>query len=249
MNTLIWIVASGIAMGLIALAGGVLLMLRQETVGHVLLPLVAFAAGSLIGGALFHMVPASIEELGNSSKPYVWIVAGFLTFLGLEQFLNWHHSHDAAPEAHQPLTYLILIADGFHNFSDGAFVAASFLVDIRLGITAWLTTAAHELPQELGDCAVLLHGGWSTGKALLLNFLSAMTFLVGGLVIYSTSGSVEFVWLIPFAAGSFLYIGAADLIPQIKSGASFRTNVIHFVALTAGLSVLLLMRLVFPHRH
>lgn len=249
MNTLVWIVVSGILMSLIALVGSITLVMKPATLNRCLLPLVAFAAGSLIGGALFHMVPAAVHEMGNSIILYIWIVAGFLVFLALEQFLNWHHSHTHGPEDPQPLTYLILIADGLHNFIGGMFVAASFLVDTRLGIVAWLTAAAHEIPQELGDFAILVHGGWSKSRALLFNFASALTFLVGGLVAYMASAKVDVVFLVPFAAGNFLYIAAADLIPEIKKSREVKTNLLHFVTFTLGIAVLLVIRVVLPPGH
>ena len=149
----------------------------------------------------------------------------------------------------QPLTYLILIADGLHNFIGGLFVSASFLVDFKLGVIAWLAAAAHEVPQELGDFAVLVHGGWSKTRALMYNFASALTFLLGALVAYAASARVDVVFLVPFAAGNFLYIGAADLIPEIKKGHDIKTNVLHFFTFTLGLGLLLGLRLMFPHEH
>ena len=238
MTGLTWIILLGVGMALIALVGGVTLFLRQSTLRKILLPLVAFAAGSLIGGAVFHMIPAAIREMGNRPSVYVWLMAGFLVFLALEQFLNWHHSHETEADRREPLTYLILIADALHNLIGGLFFAASLLVDFRLGVMAWLAAAAHEIPQELGDFAVLVHGGWSKGMALLYNFLSALTFLIGALFVYGLSATVDVTFLIPFAAGNFLYIGAADLIPEIKKGSDLRTSTIHFLAFFAGLAVL-----------
>jgi len=116
-----------------------------------------------------------------------------------------------------------------------------------LEIIPWLAAAAHEVPQELGDFAVLVNGGWSKAGALLYNFLSALTFLVGGLVAYSVSATIQIDFMIPFAAGNFLYIGAADLIPEIKQESDFRKNLIHFSAFTSGLGILLIIRLLFPH--
>jgi zinc and cadmium transporter len=246
MTTLAWMIGLSIAMALIALVGGVTLFLQEATLRKILLPLVAFAAGSLIGGAVFHMIPAAIDAMGNGPLPYIWLMAGFLTFLALEQFLNWHHSHDPAAGRREALTYLILIADGVHNLVGGFFVAAALLADFRLGLTAWLAAAAHEVPQELGDFAILVHGGWSKRTALVYNFLSALTFLLGALAVYGIAAHVDVTFLIPFAAGNFLYIGAADLIPEIKKGGDWRTNLIHFVAFCAGLVLLLGIPLLFP---
>lgn len=242
MSTFAYIVLFGFAMSLIALVGSVTLVLNQSVVDKILLPLVAFAAGSLIGGALFHMIPASIHEMGNNISVYMWLAAGFVVFLALEQFLHWHHSHETEPASKEPLTYLILVADGLHNLIGGFFVGASFLIDIRLGITAWLAAAAHEVPQELGDFAVLVHGGWSKRGALLYNFLSALAFPVGGVLVFAASKTFDVDFLVPFAAGNFLYIGAADLIPEIKKGRNFSHNVVHFAAFVAGLVILLVLR-------
>jgi zinc and cadmium transporter len=247
MTTLLWIILFGLLMSCIALVGSVTLVFKQQTLERILLPLVAFAAGSLIGGALFHMMPAAVEEMENALALYVWLVAGFILFLALEQFLNWHHSHSQAPSEREPLTYLILIADAVHNFVGGLFVGASFLIEVRLGVIAWLAAAAHEVPQELGDFGVLIHGGWSKWNALTYNFVSALTFLVGGLVAYFASARIDVVFLIPFAAGNFLYIAAADLIPEIKKSHDFKTNALHFVTFVLGVSLLLALRFVFPH--
>lgn len=245
--TLLWIVLFSLLMSCIALVGSITLLLKQATLSRILLPLVAFAAGSLIGGVLFHMLPAAIEEMGNRLSVYVWLVAGFMLFLALEQFLNWHHSHSQSPGEREPLTYLILIADSLHNFIGGSFVAASFLVDFKLGVTAWLAAAAHEVPQELGDFGVLLRGGWSKSQALKYNFASALMFLLGGLMAYVASANRDITFLIPFAAGNFLYIGAADLIPEIKREHQIKTNAIHLLAFSLGIGLMLPLRLFFPH--
>ena len=171
MSTLGWIVSSSLCMCLIALTGSVTLILKEQTLRKILLPLVAFAAGSLIGGAFLHMIPAGIAQFGGADAFFLWILAGFLTFFALEQLLHWHHCHRAATSCKQPLTYLILIGDALHNFIGGLAIAGTFLVDIRLGIMAWLAAAAHEVPQEPGDFSVLVHGGWEKKKALLFNML------------------------------------------------------------------------------
>jgi zinc and cadmium transporter len=134
----------------------------------------------------------------------------------------------------KPLTYLILIGDALHNFIGGLAIAGAFLIDIRLGVTAWLAAAAHEIPQELGDFGVLVHGGWSRPRALLFNALSGSTFLLGGLVTYALSFSIDVWLLIPFAAGNFLYIGAVDLVPEVNKTPSTAANLVHFAAFLVG---------------
>jgi zinc and cadmium transporter len=139
-----------------------------------------------------------------------------------------------------------LIGDGLHNFLGGLGVGALFLIDIRLGIAAWLAAAAHEVPQELGDFAVLVHGGWSRRKALLFNLLSGLTFLVGGIMAWMASATLDISFLLPFAAGNFIYIGASDLVPEVNKHVDLVTNIILFVSFVAGLGLLWLMRLAMP---
>lgn len=244
---LLWIVGSGLIMSAIALVGSVTLVLNERTLQRVLLPLVAFAAGSLLGGAFFHMIPAALATGLNDVFVFALILAGFAMFFGLEQFLHWHHCHRAGAACKKPLTYLILIGDALHNFLGGLAVAAAFLIDIRLGIVTWLAAAAHEVPQELGDFGVLVHGGWKKRQALVYNLLSALTFLVGGIVAYVASFRLDVSFLVAFAAGNFIYIGAADLIPEVKAHADLKANVIHFVAFTVGVMLLLVVKLAAGH--
>jgi zinc and cadmium transporter len=240
---LAWIVAGGLAMSAIAMVGSVTLVLPERALQRILLPLVAFAAGSLLGGAFFHMLPVGLDAGMSNVAVYGLVLAGFAVFFGLEQFLHWHHCHRAEALCKKPLTYLILIGDGLHNFLGGLAVAGTFLIDIRLGIVTWLAAAAHEVPQELGDFGVLVHGGWEKGRALLYNTLSALTFLAGGLVAYAASFRLDVSWLVPFAAGNFIYIGAADLIPEVKAHAEPRANVIHFTAFVVGVALMLAVKL------
>jgi zinc and cadmium transporter len=186
------------------------------------------------------MVPASLMKMPlQTALP--WLAAGFMAFFALEQFLHWHHCHRASAECRKPLTYLILVGDGIHNFIGGLSIASIVLVDVRLGIAAWVAAAAHEIPQELGDFAVLIHGGWNRRKALLFNVLSGSTFLVGGLIAYAASFKIDVGWLVPFAAGNFLYIGASDLVPEVNKAHSFGANFAHFASFAAGLGFLWLI--------
>ena len=123
----------------------------------------------------------------------------------------------------------------------------AFLIDVRVGISSWLAAAAHQVPQELGDFGILIHGGWKKGKALLYIFLSALTFLAGGLVAYGASFSYDVTFLLPFAAGNFIYIAATDLIPEIKHEENARLNIVHFLAFLFGIGLLWVVRLAFEH--
>jgi zinc and cadmium transporter len=182
--------------------------------------------------------------MGNGLEVPLYTAIGFTLFFGLEQLLRWHHCHRPPSRHRRPVTYLVLLADGVHNFIGGLAVAGAFLVDIRLGALTWLAAAAHEIPQELGDFGVLVHGGWSAKKALLYNLFSALTFPLGGLAAYAASRAIDVGFLLPFAAGNFLYIGASDLVPEVNRHERFGVNLVHFGAFALGaLTILAVGRL------
>ncbi len=229
-------------MSAIALVGSLTLLLPQQVFVRLVYPLVALAAGSLLGGALFHMLPQAVGVLGNGPAVYGWVALGIVAFLVLEQYLHWHHCHRPVA-THRPVGYLILVADGVHNFIGGLAVASAFLLDIRLGVITWLVAAAHEIPQELGDFGILVHSGWTRRRALIYNVASALTFLVGGIIAYLLAGSVTVTVLVPFAAGNFIYIAAADLLPQLTRQEGLRDKVMHTVSFITGLGALYLLAL------
>lgn len=242
MHAFWWILSGGILMSAIALVGSTTLLLRQSTLNRIILPLVAFAAGSLLGGAFLHMLPAAMEGAPGPLRVFLWTLGGFALFFALEQFLHWHHCHRSYADCKTPLTYLILLGDGLHNFLGGLGVAGVFLIDVRLGLAAWLAAAAHEVPQELGDFGVLIHGGWRKRTALILNLVSGLTFLVGGLVAYAASARIDVGFLVAFAAGNFIYIGASDLVPEVNKHHDVRSNLVHFAAFVAGIALMWAIR-------
>jgi zinc and cadmium transporter len=246
MTTFLWILCGGVLMSAIALTGSLTLILSEATLQRLLLPLVAFAAGSLIGGALFHMLPAALVSL-EPARTMAWVALGFALFFGLEQLLHLHHCHRARAACKRPLTYLILVGDGLHNLLGGMAVASVFLVDVRLGIAAWLAAAAHEVPQEIGDFGVLVHGGWRKKPALLFNFLSGLAFLVGSVLAYLGSLRFDVAFLVPFGAGNFLYIGASDLVPEVNQPHTLGASLLHFGAFAGGLGLLWLLRGIGGH--
>ncbi len=243
MSVLSWIVVSGLAMSALALVGSVVVILPERHFRRLVLPLVAVAAGALLGGAMFHLLPESVRVLGDGLPVFVWVVAGVFSFHVLEQFLHWHHCHRPVSE-HRPLGYMILAADGLHNLIGGVAVGSAFVVDIRLGVVTWIVAAAHEVPQELGDFGILVHSGWSTRQALLYNLASAVTFPLGGLLAYGVADRIEVAWLVPFAAGNFIYIAVADLLPEITSTPNWKEKMLHTASFGLGLVALLVVALV-----
>jgi len=183
--------------------------------------------------------------MGNSTIFFLWLIFGFSIFFLLEQFVQWHHCHKLPSEHKKPVTYLILIADGLHNFFGGLAIASSFLISIPTGITTWLACASHEIPQEMGDFGVLIHGGWKKYKALLFNLLSALTAVIGGLSVFLISKDFNTAFLLPFSAGNFIYIASSDLIPEVKSHEKIINSLIHFAAFVSGIILLLAVKLIF----
>jgi zinc and cadmium transporter len=240
-----WIVASGLLMAAISLTGALTLRLGPRAQRALILPLVAFAAGSLLGGALLHLLPEATARAPGGIAPFAWATAGFTAFLAIEELLHWHHCERAEADCRKPLGALLMVADTLHNLLDGVAVGAAFVADVRVGLTTLLAVAAHEVPQELGDFAVLLHAGWSPRRALLVNALSSTTFLLGGLgvaLLARPGGALDVGAPMAFAAGSFIYIAASDLVPELQRHRARRATAVHAAAFAAGLLLLALLR-------
>jgi len=250
MSILFYILISTFLISLIAFVGAVILFLKEELLNKILLILVSFAAGALIGGAFLHLIPEAIKEVGVEDdsllKIFLFLLFGFCAFFVLENSINWHHHHAKEHPEIKPFSYLILISDGVHNFIDGLIVAGSFIVSIPLGIVTALAVAFHEIPQEIGDFGILIYSGFEKIKALFLNFLSAITIVFGGVLGFLLSERMgdSMIFLLPFAAGSFIYIACSDLIPEIKHKVSPQKALIHFFVFLLGIVLMLLIKLV-----
>ncbi len=211
-----YIFLSVLLISLASLVGVVTLTLGEKRLERILILLVSFSAGTLLGDAFIHLIPGSLDH--GSSWVSIFILSGILSFFVLEKIIYWRHCHEVdCPEHSHILSYMILIGDGFHNFLDGMIIAASFLISVPVGVATTLAVFFHEVPQEIGDFGVLLHDGFSKGKALLYNFFSALTaFLGAGLVLLvSLAQDRVTLFLVPFAAGGFIYIAMADMIPEL----------------------------------
>jgi len=240
---LLWILGSTLIISFISLIGVLFFGFRTRALKNILLLLVGLSAGSFIGGAFLHLLPEAVG-FGNYFV-YVYMVLGFCLFFIIEKVLHWKHCHRGDCEVHT-FTYMSLIGDGVHNFIDGLIVAGSFLVSIPIGIAASIAILFHEVPQEIGDFGVLLHGGFSKLKALSFNLLSAFFAVLGGLIGYFVSSFADLtVFLLPFAAGGFIYVGASDLIPELHREKDFKKSMGSFFAFIVGIALMVLLRIIF----
>jgi zinc and cadmium transporter len=256
LSSLAYILIACFLISLLALTGFLTVLLAGKRLENLLAWLVSFAAGTLIGGALFHLLPESIEEGGPT---FVMATVGIMTFFAIESFLyafllhagrphaaDQGHAHAGGEHHHiQPVGILNLIGDGVHNMIDGVIIASAFLVAPELGVITAIAVAMHELPQEISDFGVLLYSGYKPVKALFLNYLAALSIFIGAIGFYlfaeTFSGLVEFA--IPFAAGAFLYIANADLLAGIKGERMpLARRVLLFVTVLLGIALLWYLR-------
>ena len=244
MSILLWIILMTSVVGLISLVGVVSFWVKEKVLRKMLMALVAFSAGALLSGALFHLLVESLEEL-SPMKAFSFLLVGFVMFFLVERFLHWHHCHNGRCETHR-FTYLILFGDGIHNLIDGLIIAASFFVSVPFGIVTSLIIIGHEIPQELGDFGALVYGGFSKFKALAYNFVSQIICVIGGVVGYFLAGSVEGVipFILPFAAGGFIYISASDLIPELHKEPDIKKSLNSFAFFIVGILFMFITKII-----
>lgn len=245
--TLVYILIATFLISTISFIGALTLFLNEKFLNKILLILVSLSAGALIGSAFLHLLPEAIESGKNILSIFLFVIFGFSIFFVLEQFINWHHHHNCVDcERVAPFSYLILISDGVHNFIDGFIIAASFIIAPPVGIVTTIAVAIHEIPQEIGDFGVLVYSGMKRTKALFLNFLSAFTIVFGGIAGFLLSEKIgdSIVYLLPFAAGSFIYIASSDLIPEIKRKESSKKSLMYFLIFLLGIFLMLSLKLI-----
>jgi len=236
---------SVLVVSLLSFIGIFTLSLKREVLGKCVFLLVSLAVGALIGDAFIHLIPEAFEGISNATYVSLSVIAGILIFFVIEKGLHWHHHHFAAedvPEIHAT-GRMILISDGAHNFIDGLIIGVSYLVSIEVGIATTLAIIFHEIPQEIGDFGVLVHSGYTRAKALWLNFFSALFAVVGTIFALLVGGVSEtmFIWLIPVAAGGFIYIAMSDLIPEMQKIKSVKYSILQFIAVLVGIAIMFLL--------
>lgn len=253
MDTLLLILVFTVASGVLSAAIASSFLLLPERRRQALLPhLVSFATGALLGAALLALLPHAVEGAGPGRTHLVGLalLAGIMLFFVLEKFVLWRHCHDEPCEAHAPQDHhrdrasatLILWGDGLHNALDGVLIAAAFLTDPHLGMVTAIAVFAHEIPQEVGDLAILVNGGMRRGRALALNVLVSLTSVVGAVIAYfALATALELVpYALAVAAASFLYVAVADLIPGLHRRIDARTSVEQVLLILVGMAVIYL---------
>jgi len=235
---------------MISLIGIFFLFLKDKTLKKILLILVSFSAGSLFGGAFVHLIPEAFKELPAIFVSIV-ILLGIVIFFVIEKFIHWRHCHNIECEENycynpkctkhpKSLAYMNLIGDSVHNFVDGLIIGASYLVSIPIGITTTIAVALHEIPQEIGDFGVMLKGGLTKKRALMFNFLSALTAVLGAIIILILGYRLQSlaIYLLPFAAGGFIYIAGSDLIPELHKEIKVSKTLVQLLALIVGIGLM-----------
>ena len=252
MSLLSWIILFTLLGGVLSvLAAALFLLLPTMQRTRVLPSMVSFAIGALLGAAFLAVLPHALAAPGVRDMHAITatVLFGLLGFFLLEKFVLWRHCHTHECEVHgtedvshatagnaSAAGYLVLFGDGVHNFVDGVLIAAAFLTDVHLGVVTALAVAAHEIPQEIGDFAILLHSGFSRAKAFLYNMLSSLTTVVGGVLAYFSLGVAQTAlpYVLAVAASSFIYVAVADLIPGLHKRLEPRATLQQILLIGAG---------------
>ena len=240
MSTISFVFVSILVVSLVSLTGVFLLSLHQVFLRKALLTLVAFATGALFANVFLHVLPETVETAGDIHTAFGLVLFGIILSFGIEKFVYWHHCHNLDCSHANPVGTMLLIGDGVHNFMDGMLIATTYLVDIQLGIATTIAVILHEIPQEIGDFAVLLHSGFSRGRALFWNFASALTAFFGAALVLGLEVSIQGIEevLLPIVAGNFLYIAGSDLIPELHKESRSTNALMQLIAMIAGIALM-----------
>ena len=226
-------------LGGLLVASGVLLV-KDSTRSRLIPWLVSYAVGALLGVSMLALLPATLEQL-PPARAFATLLWGILLFFVLEKLVLWRHCHTHDCEVHESSVFPVVIGDAFHNFVDGAVIAAAVITSVPLGISTAFAVAAHEIPQEVGDFAILLHAGYSRGRALLLNVLSAGASALGAISAFIALDIVPRLlpYCLALAAASFLYVAMADLIPGLHRGRTDAGSMRQILLIGAGVGTML----------
>ncbi len=261
MSILAWIITASFVGGVLSVLSAALFALNGRT-QHYLGAMVSYAIGALLGAVFLNILPEAIALTSNVATLSATVLFGILLFFILEKLVLWRHCHHEHCEAHELLQteqshdhgrsgMMIMLGDTFHNFVDGIIIAAAFLTDINLGIVTALAIIAHEIPQEVGDFAILLHSGYSKLRALQLNLISSFASVAGGVLGYYTLQAMQ-SWipsLLALAAASMIYVAVADLIPGLHKRAALRDTLQQVGLIALGVGTVALMGVLMAGQH
>lgn len=250
----IWVgaVGSTLLVSLLSFTGMLFLAMRAARLKQIIFILVSFAVGALFGNTFFILIPESFATIENVLLIGLLIVSGLIVMFVLEKFIHWHHCHNVS-HTHDaaPLGYISLITDSLHNFTDGVLIAAAWMASPEVGIATTLAVVVHEIPQEISDFGVLLHAGFSRKKALFLNFIAACAAILGAVFTILLGSLTEHIvlYILPFAAGGFIYLAGSDLIPELHRESSVRKSLIQLGAIVTGIVLMFFISLNHSHQH
>lgn len=236
---------STVGVSAIAFVGIFGLLLNRQALQKILLYLVSFSIGALLGDTFVHILPEAYEKLGLGLQPALLLMGGFLLFFVLEKFLRWRHCHDSECQKHiKPMATLNLIGDAAHNIIDGMFIAASYIVSLPMGLATTMAVLLHEVPHELGNFGVLIHYGVEAKKAIFYNFATGLASVAGALFVlfFSRENTMFAYWLLPITAGGFLYVAGSDLIPELHQENDWKKSLIQFIFICLGVLVMMLIK-------
>ncbi len=236
---------SVLIVSLISLVGVFALLISASKLNRFLIYLISFSAGALFGDVFIHLLPGTVEQFGFGAGISVYILIGIAIFFILEKFIHWQHCHVPIDKNHiHPFVYTNLVGDGLHNFIDGVIIAVSYIVSFPVGLATTIAVILHEIPQEIGDFGILIHGGFTKTKALLFNFVSALFAVLGAFLVFIIEDFVKNVelFLVPVAAGGFIYIAGSDLIPELhKHSDKLKKSFLQLLAFVFGILVMVLL--------
>lgn len=236
---------------LLSLLGAIVLVIKQRFIKKILILMVSFAAGAMLGDVFLHMIPELAEEGALNLKASIFILLGILIFFILEKVIHWRHCHLSACKDHpHTLAFMNLVGDAVHNFIDGILIAGSFMLSVPVGIATTIAVILHEIPQEMGDFGVLLHAGMKPRRALMFNFLSALTAVAGALIVLLIGSTLDVTGvIIPITIGGFLYIANADLIPELHKETKISQSIMQLISILIGAGIMFLLLFLPFHGH
>lgn len=245
---------SVLIVSLISFVGLIFISINEKILKNVIFILVSFSVGILFGDVFVHLIPEAFESGISSSLISAFILLGIIIFFVLEKFIHWRHSHtdvdevckDHKCESHKEesqirsASYMILLSDTAHNFLDGIIIAASYMVSVEVGITTTIAVILHEIPQEIGQFGLLIHYGFSKFKALLFNFYSALSAILGAFTALILGSKIDGFtpFIISIAAGGFIYIAGSDLVPEIHKTSDPKKSLIQFIFILGGIALM-----------